>query len=308
MAYALALLGLTALVGGITDYINTVGRKKKDGTIDDGHERNPVDYFFPRTGNVDESGHEERMALPGYLKDLVGWYMEPKQSLLNKLSPVVRLAAETAANRNFYNERIADPSDTWAEFFEKLPANVKAELKHLGAFLVPMSISGLARERERGAGPGMQVGQFVGVRTAPSYVTRSAAERLMEAYSRDHRGDTDAPAEATGIEREIAKAMRAKDFAKAFEIGANAAAAGQLTEKQWKAAEARAAADPLVSELQRMPLDVAIQARRVMKPEERARTQQAFEQKLESKMKTAPPAEQMRILNKLNKSDALAAQ
>ena len=298
MAYALALILLTGTMGAITDYVNTKGRRRPDGSIDDGHERDWRDYFFPRTGNVDEHGHEERMALPGYLKDLVSWYMEPTSSARNKLSPIVRWIAETTANRNFYNERIWDGENN------TVPENVLSELKHLGSFFLPMSISGLLREKERGAGAGMQAGQMLGTRTAPAYITRSAAERYMAQYSAEHsRAET--PTEAQKLERDMEKAIRANNWAKAIEIAEKGTKEGKITDRQMERAMKAAQTDPLVAEYDRLPLTIAIEASRLMNPEERGRTDVLLDRKLQAAMKTDSPSELHRQLDKMERAGLL---
>ena len=297
MAYALALVVLTGTLGAIMDYVNTKGRRRKDGTIDDGHDRDLRDYFFPRTGNVDESGHDERMALWGYLKDMTGWWMEPTQSARNKLSPIIRFFAEFFSNRNFYNEKLWDQENrAWYE-------NGLKELEHFGGFFLPLSISGLRREQQRGSGPGMQVGQLVGLRTAPSYVTRTPAERFIEEYENtQHGGGT--PSEASGIERAITKALRAQHYDQAIDLAEKAVKEGKITDQQLERAMKSAESDPLVTAFTRLPLNEAIQATALMNEEEKARTAKALDKKLEG-IEKQPPAEQKRLEEKLVRAGLL---
>jgi hypothetical protein len=122
----------------------------------------------------------------------------------------VRVVAETLANRNFYNEKL------WDNENHSIPENVLKELGHVGSFFVPFSVTGVIREHERGAGTGMQVGQFLGLRTAPAYVTRTPAVRYMDEYFAEHSMGYSTPTEASKIGREITKAMRAGNLDKAL--------------------------------------------------------------------------------------------
>jgi hypothetical protein len=297
---------LTAMIGAITDYVNTKGRKKPDGSIDDGHDRDLRDYFFPRTGNVDEQGHDERMSLPGYMKDLVGWYMEPVNTLRNKLSPIVRVVAEATSNRNFYNEKIWDgennsaPEDVLSAL-KYIGAFFLAELKHIGAFFVPMSVSGFLRERDRGAGKGMQVGQFLGTRTAPAYITRSPAERYMAAYSAEHHMGASAPTAASKLERQITVALRGGNVDKALEIAQKGTQDGIIGDKEIGRAMKSAETDALTAAYNRLPLSTAIEAYRLMNPGERARALPLLDDKLDRDLDRLPAAEQQRVMDKLTR-------
>ena len=279
--------------------MNTKGRRKLDGSIDDGHDRDWRDYFFPRTGNVDEQGHEERMALPGYLKDLVAWYLEPTNSARNKLSPIVRVVAETLANRNFYNEKIWDGDNN------TVPQNVLDELKHVGSYFLPMSLTGTLREHARGSSVGMQVGQSLGLRTAPSYITRSPAERYMAAYAAEHPMATSAPSAASKIERDVTRALRARRLDEASNLAAQALEQGKITEKELRRAIQNAETDPLTSEFNRLPILPAIEAARLMDGAERTRAMPLLLKKLNNAAKTLPPVELQHIVDKLNAAELI---
>ena len=299
MAYAVALTLLTGMLGAITDYVNTKGRRKPEGTIDDGHARDWKDYFFPRTGNLDEQGHDERMALPGYLKDLVAWYMEPTNSARNKLSPIVRVVAETLANRNFYNEKLWDGDNN------SLPANVLSELLHIGGFFLPMSITGLMRERERGSGTGMQAGQLLGLRTAPAYITKSPAERYMSEYAAEHHMTASTPSEGSKIERDVTKAIRAGRIDHAIEVATKAIEAGKVGEKELNRAMTNALADPLALAFTRLPLSEAIHAVTLMTPSERSRVEAILDKKIDRDFANATPAQQQHLMEKLQRDGFL---
>ncbi len=296
MGYAVATTVMTALVGAFIDYVNTKGRRKRDGTIDDGHDRDIRDYFFPRTGNVDEQGHEERIALWGYLKDLVGWYMEPANSARGKLSPIVRVVAETLSNRRYDDTKIWDTeNNTPVE-------NVMAELTHKAGYFLPISVAGILRERDRGAGAMMQVAQEIGIRTAPSYIGRTPAERYMAEYNAT-AGHHSAPAPHAKIEREIVLAIRSGNTKKAAKIVDEAMAAGTITDDEVEAAMKKADADPLVTAFSPLPLSNAIEAVRLMNPEERKRGMVLLDDKLERQLEKLPRVEQDRIQEKLKRAN-----
>ena len=63
------------------------------------------DYYYPRQKDG------TRMSIPGYMKDVVAYLHDPKQTLLNKMSPLVEMTSEAIQNRDFYGTEIRHKDD-----------------------------------------------------------------------------------------------------------------------------------------------------------------------------------------------------
>ena len=98
MAYTMALPVVTAEIGAILTYLAT-GKPPQS----------MLDYFYPPTGNQDDAGQPERRSIPGYMKDVVAFWMSPLQTALNKTAPMLETIQELAHNKDYYGGSIYDP-------------------------------------------------------------------------------------------------------------------------------------------------------------------------------------------------------
>lgn len=81
------------------------------------------DYFFPRTGQTDKDGRDVRLALPTYLKDVVGEAHALRTSVMerspepiatdfsHKLNPYVAITGDMWNNKDYYGVEIRHPDD-----------------------------------------------------------------------------------------------------------------------------------------------------------------------------------------------------
>lgn len=100
-AWALALVGQTALMGAITTYLST-GQAPQDWK----------DYFYPRTGEKNKDGTEKRVQFPTYMKEVFNTYDRGfYHTAVAKASPFVNEVAEIMENKDFYGEQVYDPMD-----------------------------------------------------------------------------------------------------------------------------------------------------------------------------------------------------
>ena len=98
MAYTMALPVLTMQVGAILTYLAT-GKGPQSR----------LDYFYPPTGTQNENGEPERRNIPGYMKDVIDFYLHPQQTAENKTSPMLETLAELRHNKDYYGGIIYDP-------------------------------------------------------------------------------------------------------------------------------------------------------------------------------------------------------
>ena len=81
---------------------------------------------------------EARMSIPGYMKDVVAYAHDPKQTILNKMSPVLSMLSAVLENRDFYGTEIRHPDDPVVQQLWQLA-------KFAGAEAVPFSVRGVQK-------------------------------------------------------------------------------------------------------------------------------------------------------------------
>jgi hypothetical protein len=133
---------------------------------------------------------EARMSIPGYMKDVVAYAHDPKQTVLNKMSPILNLLAATLENRDFYGTEIRHPDDPavqqlWqlAKFAgaEAMPFSVRGVQKLVqqkGS--LETSLTGQAKEALKNPKE-LIAGQF-GSQPAPAYIQNSPALNKAHEY------------------------------------------------------------------------------------------------------------------------------
>jgi hypothetical protein len=151
-----------ATVGGAMTYIMT-GKKPTD----------MMDYFYPKTGQKDRYGNDERMSIPGMHKEafsvvnavrkkgVVGGTIEYARG---KQNPDIQLINNLITNENFLHEEIRDTDS---------PAMKQAEdvLKHLYDSTLPISFK--MQQKSKGLGP---VLPWLGFNIAPGHITATKTQ------------------------------------------------------------------------------------------------------------------------------------
>jgi hypothetical protein len=105
---------------------------------------------------------EERVMLPGYQKDVLGWYHDWRQETINKMARAPALAFELAGNKDWRGDPIANlqaPEDQrLSQYFQ-----------HVMDSVTPISVKTLLQGSKEGSRIG-PTGRFMGERPAPSYL------------------------------------------------------------------------------------------------------------------------------------------
>src|SRR5205814_74630 len=91
------------------------------------------DYFFPKTGELDQAGRPRRASLPTYVKDVYHYFTEPGKTIANKVAPIWNLFAEMIANEDFYGTEIRNADDP-------LVKQMLDSLGHVGESMKPFGI------------------------------------------------------------------------------------------------------------------------------------------------------------------------
>jgi hypothetical protein len=113
MAYTTSLPVLIGFTGGIMNYLMT-GEPPQELT----------DYYFPRTGQLDEYGHPQRISLPSYMKDIAhvayrsgegvgGYFTKVRKMAESKANPAITLIADMLENSDWRYGEIRNSDDPW---------------------------------------------------------------------------------------------------------------------------------------------------------------------------------------------------
>ena len=131
------------------------------------------DYFFPKTGNKTPDGADERLSLPTYAKDVYSYATRPVETLKNKEHPFPGLVNDLITNKDFFNTEISTEGDPLLDQMLE-----KAEfIKDTGR-----SFSFKTYEKLQAVEDNPKKNAFVsfsGITSAPNYLTRSKAQKLM---------------------------------------------------------------------------------------------------------------------------------
>ena len=198
---------------------------------------------------------EARMSIPGYMKDVVAYAHDPKQTLLNKMSPVLSMLSAVLENRDFYGTEIRHPDDPVVQQLWQLA-------KFAGAEAMPFSVRGVQKlVQQKGSLeeslPGqvkaafrnpkeLIAGQF-GFQPAPAYIQNSPA------LNRAHEYDMANMPPGTRTQEQAEKQRLRNAIAIQYRSGhpdhaaiANLVREGKLTQKEVNSAITTAKTNPLV--------------------------------------------------------------
>ena len=207
---------------------------------------------------------EARMSIPGYMKDVVAYAHDPKQTVLNKMSPVLSMLSAALENRDFYGTEIRHPDDPIVQQLWQLA-------KFAGAEAVPFSIRGvqklvLQKGSLESSLPGqvkaalkspkeLIAGQF-GFQPAPAYIQNSPA------LNKAHEYDLANMPPGTRTQEQAEKARLRNAIAIQYRSGhpdhaaiENLVKEGKLTQREVNSAIVTAKTDPLVRAARQLHLD-----------------------------------------------------
>lgn len=146
--YVMALPVIIATSNAVYQYLKTGQAPEGAG-----------DLVAPRTGGQTPEGMPERAILPGYEKDVIGYWHAPIGELAGKLSPGVRLGQELATGRDYFGHDLSLAPKLSPQWFADYA-------KHVLQGFTPIPFS---QERYKGSNIGPAEG-FFGPRPAPAYI------------------------------------------------------------------------------------------------------------------------------------------
>lgn len=207
MAYLVAMPMVTGMAGAMLQYLMT--GKGPDEL---------KDYFFPKTGAVDEKGLPERLSQPTYLKDLYHYSEEPGKTVTNKLHPLLSSISDMLQNKDFFGNKIYGSDDSQMQ-------KLVLASEYLGKQMMPFGIRNMVKEQERGSDATKSALPFIGLTPAPSSINQSDADKLMAKYGEENKkmyGQEPEIAARSDAKQKITQALRRGDSAKAAEYISNA--------------------------------------------------------------------------------------
>ena len=230
MAYTIAMPALAGVIGGILHYLMTGSPPEE-----------MKDWFYPKTGKKDETGHDIRLSLPSYMKDVYAYAKHPFVTLGHKMHPAIAATIEMLNNKDFYGTKIRNEDDP-------LVRQAIDVAEHTAGQFVPFAVRGQQQIRKGDGGIGESLLPFIGITPAPASITRSEAEQLagdllrqkMPVGSRTKEQSLKAQAKSQAS-RSLAGGKMSKE-----EVQKEAEAAGvQFNDDDWKAIEKRSKASTI---------------------------------------------------------------
>lgn len=287
LAYVASMLSIHMAYSALYQYLHT-GKGPEE----------TEDYFFPKNGATDETGHPQRAALPSYIPDIYGFARHPVQTAQNKAAAGIALASQLIHNHDFKNVEIRHPDDPTAE-------QAKAVGKYTAEQFIPFSVRNYLREKDLGQPTSSAAEQFVGVRPAPADLDKSPAERLAVELAREHMPLGSRTKEQAARHDEENKIRRLARASNAGDEVRKAIAEGLITPAEARKTVKEAKLDSLSRAFRPMPMDQALQVWKAATPEERKKLRPLLLHKIRA-FADKPPAE--RALLKPKIAEALASK
>jgi hypothetical protein len=263
-SYIPALLITTGAIGALVNYLYT-------GTAP----QEMKDYFFPRTGELDENGNPERVTLPSYLKDIYAYGKHPLRTVSHKTAPLISLISEIVNNKDYYGTEVRD---------QEAPFMTQAGqvAGHVAKSATPFSIRGVQKEKELGSPISKQYQSFIGLTPAPKELNMTTAEEAARAYL-DRRPKFSRSAEQTERSQLRSKAWRSLRKGQSVpEDVVEAYREGKLSADDVKRFRRDSKFNGLQLQVKRLSMDEALNVYREANPDERRELKKIINTKWES--------------------------
>jgi len=161
MAYLAALPMMVGMLGATIQYLMT-GKGPEE----------LKDYFFPKTGEKDDTGHDKRITLPSYMKDLYAYGHAPWQTIAHKLHPDLAMLSDMLRNTDYYGTEIRNAKDPFIKQLQDVAA-------YAGKQAIPFGI----RNAKQGDSVSDKVLPFIGLTPAPKWLGQSASDQMSQQES-----------------------------------------------------------------------------------------------------------------------------
>jgi hypothetical protein len=233
--------------------------------------QSPKDLVFPRTGDTAPDGSDQRVSMPGYLKDAYAMTTKPVQTAEHKLHPFLSLIAQSAENADYYGVEIRHKDDP-------LVQQLQDYVSYLTKEATPIAFQNALKRRQEGSGVKGFLESQLGISPAPRNVVSppTAAEELAREYL--------GPPDVRTKEQET-KRVDAQRYREAVRKGDEAAAgevvkAGRLTDTRLREIQSTVTMTPLQANFRRLTVEQAFHVMEAATPAERGALMPLLETKL----------------------------
>lgn len=173
-SYLVSLALTMGALGAITQYLLT-GKGPSE----------PKDYFFPKTGNKNPDGSDERLQYPSYWQDHYKLATHPLETAEHKIHPSIGMLMEILTNKDYYGTEVRNQDDPWYKQAGQIG-------KYVASGFLPYSVTGQQKAHAADQGAARRAATMLGVTTAPSSVSRTpfqsfVAEKAFDALPKGSR-------------------------------------------------------------------------------------------------------------------------
>jgi hypothetical protein len=239
-----------------------------------------ADYFYPKTGLIDQNGKPERVYGKSYMQDTIAWFQHPLTTGSHKAAPWLQQSYDLLwANQDYYGREIRHPDDpSWQQAWEVG--------KYLGRSSLPFTIQNTAERMRSGAKLSAGLMSGFGIIPAPKWVGQTPFENFTFAHQ-DHSSNakTDEQFQRTQEMSRLRNRLTQKMMTtkQAYDEGVRQ---GKISLDDFdKLLDEQAnRTTPLERNFQRLPLPVALQGYiQFATPEERGQVQDMLFDKIDNK-------------------------
>lgn len=195
-AYLAALPIIAGTLGAIYQYLRT-GKGPQE----------LKDYYFPRTGAMDENGDPVRVSIPSYMKDLYHYTQHPVTTVTNKLSPLIGMTVQMLNNKDYFGVKIHNEDDP-------LVRQMADEAEYILKQMIPFGIRNAQRNMQNNKQLRDIVEPFIGITPAPYDINQTKAETLAHRISAQKMpigGRTKEDADRSKLLRDFSKRLKLND-------------------------------------------------------------------------------------------------
>jgi hypothetical protein len=252
MAYTLAMPAFAAVVGGMVHRLLT-GKNPDEFK----------DWFFPKTGEKDKDGHDVRLTLPSYMKDVLAFGKDPVKTLADKTHPMLNTIMEMLSNKDYYGTKIRNEDDSIVQ-------QILSEAKHVGEAFQPFGIREVKQLREQGQGAKSFL-PLLGIVKARRDITSSKAELLASELMADRTppgGRTQQQADKAKLVRDLADGLKTNEPG-AKDAIRTAVRAGKITESDLQEIKQHVTASGFERSVKHLDMPAAMKVWAVATPQER---------------------------------------
>lgn len=165
-AYTIALPIWHGTMNAVYQYLKTGQGPQSVQDLVGGRTGGEQTMSIPRErgfGRSQQSTSEERVSLPGYMKDVFGWYDDWSREAINKVATGFRLPVDLAMNRDWRGDPIVNPES-------QAPEWLSGYFKYVLQALTPISGKNMMQGRKQGSNISTPE-SLMGLRPAPAYVS-----------------------------------------------------------------------------------------------------------------------------------------